>query len=376
VIPAFNRQDLLQPVLEAFAGQKANVPFEVVVVDDGSEVPVSIAGLGDRFRLRRQENRGRAAAVNTGIDAARGEVVVICDSDILPTKNFVEDHWRFHRKNRAEGSTHLGGLEWGVDSGTLGEILGARANPRLINHHGPVDWTIWYTDNWSFKRSLFDRHAFRFDTAFKKWGWEELELAHRLTGAGATNQATGSATGRHLKPISIDGLLRSFTTSVPNLLYLAKQLGPRPEVQNWLGFRMATPELLVACDQVVRLAVARIEKLWPQADLGPGVRHVIRSHVSNAIFGLGIEQGFHALPRQAISGVTLPQTKDAIAAMNFGEVVGSALVLESLTGRPSDLMTRVSAIFSPFAEGRLSVAFQQRAQFQVHQCTQKLPARR
>ncbi len=376
VIPAFNRQDLLQPVLEAYAGQKANVPFEVVVVDDGSEVPVSIAGLGDRFRLHRQENRGRAAAVNAGIDTARGEVVVICDSDILPTRNFIEDHWRFHRKNRAEGSTHLGSLEWGVDSGPLGEILGARANPRLINHHGPVDWTIWYTDNWSFKRSLFDRHAFRFDPTFKKWGWEELELAHRLTAAGATNQVTGSATGRHLKPISIDGLLRSFTTSVPNLLHLAKQLGPRPEVQRWLGFRMSTPELLVACDKVVRLSVARIEELWPQAEPGPGVRDVIRGYVSNAIFGLGIELGFQALPEKTISGVTLPPTNDAVTAMNFGEVLACALILENLTGRTSDLMARVSSIFSPFGAGRLSAAFQQRAQYQVRQWTQKQPARR
>lgn len=58
VIPAYNRLDLLKNSLSAFAAQTAACPFEVIVIDDGSEPPVVIDGLGSRFKLIRQVNLG------------------------------------------------------------------------------------------------------------------------------------------------------------------------------------------------------------------------------------------------------------------------------------------------------------------------------
>ena len=369
VIPAFNRLDLLRPVLEAFAAHACAAPFEVVVVDDGSDPPVDLRGLGDRFRLHRQENRGRAAAVNAGIDAARGEVVVICDSDIVPAEGFVDDHLRFHRENPAEGATHLGALVWGVDAGVLGEMLGARANPRMIAYTGAIDWTRWYTDNWSFKRALFDRHAFRFDTAFRAWGWEELELAFHLARAGATNTATGTAVGHHLKPVTLDGMVANFARSVPNLLHLARRLGPTSEVRGWLGFRMQSAALLASCEAVLRQAAALVEASWAgAAGLPPATRDAVRIDLSNAIFGLGVEQGFLAAPAEALRGLDLPPVHEAELVLRYADVVGGAIALANAAGDHAGSLALSDAArhaFAAFADGKLADAFESRAAARV-----------
>lgn len=367
VIPAFNRADLLQPVLEAFAGHQAKQSFEVVVVDDGSEVPVKLNGLGGNFRLFRQENRGRAAAVNAGIDRARGEVVIVCDSDIVPTKGFVDEHLAYHREHTAEGATHLGNLEWGMaQPGILSEILGARANPGLEGYTGPINWTQWFTDNWSFKRAFIDRHALRYDTAFKKWGWEELELAYRLERLGATNYASGRATGLHLKPVTLEGLLRSFSTSVPNLLYLAGKIGTDPVVSGWLELRIKSPALLATCEQILRLALANLEIAWPRVQMPPVLRSKARDGAMNAIFALGVERGFADLPPQAYAAVKMPELNESELVLRYADFVAIVFVAQKLAGDDTrELGAAVARLLAPFQGGELVRAFEARIRYQI-----------
>lgn len=68
----------------------ANAAFELVVVDDGStdgsgtavqDWGAADSAHGSVLRLIRQENRGAAAARNTGWTAARGEIILFLDAD-------------------------------------------------------------------------------------------------------------------------------------------------------------------------------------------------------------------------------------------------------------------------------------------------------
>jgi glycosyltransferase involved in cell wall biosynthesis len=84
VIPVFNRERLVARTLESCLSQQG-FDFEIIVVDDGSsDGSASIVESYSNAKLqliRHQTNRGLGAARNTGVGRARGEWVVLLDSD-------------------------------------------------------------------------------------------------------------------------------------------------------------------------------------------------------------------------------------------------------------------------------------------------------
>ncbi|MBV9820232.1 MAG: glycosyltransferase family 2 protein [Solirubrobacterales bacterium] len=87
VVPVFNeRAEDLATTLTAVAEGLRRSPFadpEVLVVDDGSAVPISPRPLpGVRTRVVRQSNRGRFQARRRGIELATGEYVLLLDSRV------------------------------------------------------------------------------------------------------------------------------------------------------------------------------------------------------------------------------------------------------------------------------------------------------
>src|SRR5690349_11302110 len=86
VVPAYNEERTIRVAVETLL--ESDYPdLEVIVVDDGSQDETSqrLQDLhdGGRIRLIRQQNAGKARALNTGIGAARGEVVLYTDADSL-----------------------------------------------------------------------------------------------------------------------------------------------------------------------------------------------------------------------------------------------------------------------------------------------------
>ena len=81
LIPAFNEQETILDAIEGALGQ--DYPdFEVIVIDDGSSDLTPYLATTTAARLVRHErNRGKAAALNSGLAAAQGEVIVTNDAD-------------------------------------------------------------------------------------------------------------------------------------------------------------------------------------------------------------------------------------------------------------------------------------------------------
>ncbi len=87
LMPSFNRAALLPHAVRSVLEQ-TRPAFEILVVDDGSTdgTPDIIAGLAaPNLRYVRQENAGKATAMNRGLGLVRGDaVLVLDDDDLLP----------------------------------------------------------------------------------------------------------------------------------------------------------------------------------------------------------------------------------------------------------------------------------------------------
>lgn len=83
IIPAYNEAPRIAAVLQTVIGHP--LIDEVIVVDDGSsDGTAEVAALVPGLRLIRQSpNRGKSWAVSVGIEAARHELILLLDSDLL-----------------------------------------------------------------------------------------------------------------------------------------------------------------------------------------------------------------------------------------------------------------------------------------------------
>lgn len=85
LLPVRNGDPWFAAALESILSQEG-VDFEVVVVDDGSKdgTTAHLAACGDpRLRVIRREGEGLVAALNTALEAARGDYVARMDADDL-----------------------------------------------------------------------------------------------------------------------------------------------------------------------------------------------------------------------------------------------------------------------------------------------------
>ncbi len=92
VLPCFNAHRHLRQTLDSVRAQTFR-DFEIVVVDDGSNAPETLAFLdsvGDDIRLIRQHNYGLPAARNTAFRHARGVYVLPLDCDDWLDPTFLE----------------------------------------------------------------------------------------------------------------------------------------------------------------------------------------------------------------------------------------------------------------------------------------------
>lgn len=82
IIPVYNGAAFIAAALESVLGQTYQ-SWEMIVVDDGStdDTASVVHQFSDRVRYLYQPNRGPAAARNTGMAAAKGELIAFLDHD-------------------------------------------------------------------------------------------------------------------------------------------------------------------------------------------------------------------------------------------------------------------------------------------------------
>ncbi len=85
IIPVYNEVESIQVILERVQAQK--LAHEIIVVDDGSkdgtrDVLAKLDGKKSVRVILHEHNKGKGAAVRTGMAAAIGDVLLIQDADL------------------------------------------------------------------------------------------------------------------------------------------------------------------------------------------------------------------------------------------------------------------------------------------------------
>jgi cellulose synthase/poly-beta-1,6-N-acetylglucosamine synthase-like glycosyltransferase/peptidoglycan/xylan/chitin deacetylase (PgdA/CDA1 family) len=113
VVPAFNEAQVIESAVRSLAA--SDYPeVEVIVVDDGctDRTGQIVQSLGlERVRLLAEENRGKPAALNTGIAAARHGLIVMVDADTVfepGTLRRLVQPFREERVGAVAGNTKVG----------------------------------------------------------------------------------------------------------------------------------------------------------------------------------------------------------------------------------------------------------------------------
>src|SRR5579862_9158271 len=191
IIATKDRARYLERALESLRTQTGPA-FEVVVVDNGSsddtravaEKCSSQPGFAVTYLFEPEPNRGKAR--NSGIRAARGDLVVFCDDDVSIPPGWLVAHQEAHR---AGNSTVVNGPILNVGS------YEDRPKPKPANYSR----AFLCTCNASVPRAaLIGVNGF--DEEFNLYGWEDTELGVRLRESGVRWKFAWDAYIWHIKP--------------------------------------------------------------------------------------------------------------------------------------------------------------------------------
>ena len=92
IIPVFNEINTIGKIIDEVESLKLNLEIEIIVVDDGSadgtrEFLEKYRGIKKIFH---KANQGKTAAINSGLQQAGGDIIIIQDADLeyLPRENY------------------------------------------------------------------------------------------------------------------------------------------------------------------------------------------------------------------------------------------------------------------------------------------------
>lgn len=180
IVPIYNVADTLPTTVPAWLVQDH---AELLLVDDGSTdasraLLETLTGDSPSVRiLEHERNRGRAAARNTGIAAATGDVLLFLDADMRPEPDFVRQHALAHRDRDVIGVVSRPVLEGLNPADPYHRYLQSRRGATGIGPGRPLPFKYFIIGYTSVKADAV-RAVGGFDERFT-YG-EDLDFAYRL----------------------------------------------------------------------------------------------------------------------------------------------------------------------------------------------------
>ena len=211
VVPTCNRAGYLDVTLGSLAAQEAAPAYEVIVVDDGTRDGTEDVAARHGARLLRPESgHGPNAARNTGIRAARAELVALVDDDVYAPPSWLAA--MIEGATRHPEADALGGPIRARLEGPAPRGCGREDPPITSLDLGPADREVElvWSANMALRRAAFERVG-PLDERFSTGGDEE-EWLHRLRDSGGRVVYVAAAALDHRRA-GDDARLRSLMRS-------------------------------------------------------------------------------------------------------------------------------------------------------------------
>lgn len=192
IIPNFNGKYLLKKHLPAVIEATRYLPHatcQVIVVDDAS-TDDSVAFLRENFpevlMITKKKNEGFSSAVNLGVKKAKGEIVVLLNTDVKPEIDFLSPLIPHFSEPKIFA---VGIMDKSVEKGKIvlrGRGVGDFKRGFLVHRKGSIKgkYTLWASGGSSaFRRNIWLRLG-GLDRIYDPFYGEDLDLGYRAWKAG------------------------------------------------------------------------------------------------------------------------------------------------------------------------------------------------
>ena len=187
IIPNYNGEEILKKNLQKVIDAVGNA--EIIVVDDASSDDSLnvLDSFGSKLKvIRNEKNFGFSSTVNRGVKAAKGDIVILLNTDVIPEKGFLSPLLSHFKNDKVFA---VGCMDKSMENGKTvlrGRGIGFWKRGFLVHARGEVNKTntLWVSGgSGAFRKSIWEKlHGF--NSFYNPFYWEDIDLSYRAIKSG------------------------------------------------------------------------------------------------------------------------------------------------------------------------------------------------
>ncbi len=184
VIPSWNSEKQLKQNLRYVYAAAKEVEAEIVIVDDASSFDKSQEYLEKQARLGKiryyfnKTNQGFSYTVNRGVSLAKGDIVILLNTDVRPSRTAFKNMLRLFKDQEVFAVTFNSGEAWAGAKWKNGMFHHFKVEPNK-NNKDKLNISLWASGG----QAAFDKKKWQqlggMDLLYKPFYWEDVDLGYR-----------------------------------------------------------------------------------------------------------------------------------------------------------------------------------------------------